>query len=297
MTGAGGAGGSGAAPRLVRAPNPGPMTLEGTNTWLVGTGRVLVVDPGPADEGHVTAVLAEVARDGGRLGGVLLTHRHPDHADALATRALRDALARAGAPVLALDPALGVAPTDDLLVGATDEPVRLLPLPGHTDDSVALVRPGRREVLTGDTVLGRGTSVVAHPDGDLGDYLASLDALLELTGGAAAGAGTGEGGADGDGGAAGEPWTGLPGHGPVVVDLEDTVLLLREHRLQRLAQVRAALARLDGGDHRDGARGVDARVDELVGLVYPDLDDPVLLGAAARTVRATLVHLGRVDPA
>lgn len=257
--------------RLVRAPNPGPMTLEGTNTWLVGRSRVLVVDPGPADGAHLDAVLAQVRRDGGRLGGVLLTHRHPDHADALAHPVLRAALSDDDAPVLALDPALGVAPDPPSLAGATDEPAEVLPLPGHTDDSLALLLPDAREVLTGDTVLGRGTSVVAHPDGDLTRYLASLDRLLEL---------------DGDGAG---PWRGLPGHGPVLPDLVAAVRDLRDHRLARVEQVRAALARQAGpADPAD-----DALVAALVAAVYPDLADPVLLGAAARTVRATLVHLAR----
>lgn len=276
--------------RLVRAGNPGPMTLEGTNTWLVGRRRVLVVDPGPAEPGHVAAVLAEVGRDGGGLGGVLLTHRHPDHTEALGLAQLQDALADAQAPVLALDPALGTAPSPLLLAHACDEPARVLPLPGHTDDSLALVLPERREVLTGDTVLGRGTSVVAHPDGDLGRYLASLDALAALVD-------------DGSAGQAGHgAWVGLPGHGPVVADLADAVRLLREHRRQRVEQVRAAWAQADpaGRARAVGASGaaVVAEPDEelvrrVVAGVYPDLDDPVLLGAAARTVRATLVHLLR----
>uniref|UniRef100_UPI0030EC60BC MBL fold metallo-hydrolase n=1 Tax=Aquipuribacter hungaricus TaxID=545624 RepID=UPI0030EC60BC len=107
--------------RLVRADNPGPMTLEGTNTWLVGRERVLVVDPGPADPAHLAAVLAAVA-GAGALGGVLLTHRHPDHADALGHDVLRSALASARAPVLALDPALGDPPTPGALAAATDGP-------------------------------------------------------------------------------------------------------------------------------------------------------------------------------
>ena len=266
--------------RLVLAPNPGPMTLEGTNTWLVGRRRVLVVDPGPAEPAHLAAVLAEVARDGGVLGGVLLTHRHGDHTEALGLPPLRDALVAVGAVVLAVDPALGSPPGPDALARATEEPVRLLPLPGHTDDSVGLVVPGAREVLTGDTVLGRGTSVVAHPDGDLGDHLASLEALLALvtTGGGAL-------------------WRGLPGHGPVLGDLGAAVAGLRAHRLARLTQVQAAVAAVrdarsddppDGGDPAG-----DDLVQEVVARVYPDLTDPVLLGAAARTVRATLVHLAR----
>lgn len=257
--------------RLVRAPNPGPMTLEGTNTWLVGRGRVLVVDPGPADSGHLRAVLDEVGRDGGRLGGVLLTHRHLDHADALTHPLLQSALAGGAVPVLALDPALGVAPGPERLEGACDEPCEVLPLPGHTDDSLALVLPGRTEVLTGDTVLGRGTSVVAHPDGDLTQYLTSLDALTALTQ---------------DGG----PWAGLPGHGPALPDLQAAVAGLRTHRRARVEQVRAALL---GRAARGPDPADDGLVAALVGAVYPDVTDPVLVAAAARTVRATLVHLAR----
>lgn len=268
------------------------MTLEGTNTWLVGRRRVLVVDPGPAVADHVAAVLAEAGRDGAALGGVLLTHRHLDHAEALGLGLLQDALAGAGAPVLALDPALGTAPTPALLERATDEPAHVLPVPGHTDDSLALVLPGRRQVLTGDTVLGRGTSVVAHPDGDLGQYLGSLDALAGVV-------------ADGPVGPAGGPdgpvagtWSGLPGHGPVVTDLAAAVRELREHRLRRVEQVRAALAGRDPAGPGPGAGAgpgpEEDLVQQVVAAVYPDLDDPVLLVAAGRTVRATLVHLGQV---
>ncbi len=261
--------------RLVRAPNPGPMTLEGTNTWLVGRRTVLVVDPGPADDAHLEAVLAEVGRDSGRLGGVLLTHRHADHAAALDHPVLQRAVAEAGAPVMALDPRLGQPPEWSLLDPASDETTVVLPLPGHTDDSLALLLPRRGEVLTGDTVLGRGTSVVAHPDGDLTSYLDSLERLLAL----------------GDGGAG--PWTGLPGHGPVLPDLVAAVHELRAHRRARVDQVRAALA--DRADVVPGRADTDdgRLVAALVATVYPEVSDPVLVQAASRTVRATLVHLAR----
>ncbi|MFC5381944.1 MBL fold metallo-hydrolase [Aquipuribacter nitratireducens] len=256
-------------PRLVRADNPGPMTLEGTNTCLLGAERVLVVDPGPADDAHVAAVLAAA---GDALAGVLLTHRHPDHAEALGHPLLRDALAAAGGTVLAADPALGSAPDADRLGAATDEPVELLAVPGHTDDSVALVLPRRRAVLTGDTVLGRGTSVVAHPDGDLTDYLTSLAALRARVGG------------DGS-------WRGLPGHGPVLPDLVRALGDLLAHRHARVEQVRTALTAL--GDDLDDDLDGDALVDAVVARVYPEVTDPVLVHAAGRTVRATLVHLAR----
>jgi len=269
--------------RLVRAPNPGPMTLEGTNTWLVGRRRVLVVDPGPADDGHLAAVLAEVGRDGGALGGVLLTHRHQDHSDALGAPVLQEALRASGAAVLALDPSFGSPPDEAALAAVSDEPVQVLPLPGHTDDSLALVLPGPRQVCTGDTVLGRGTSVVAYPDGDLTRYLASLERLLALA-------------------PAGRGWSGLPGHGPVLDDLAGAVARLLSHRLARVEQVRAALAALNDraplgdrdGDHVLSDRdGDDTLVDIVVAAVYPDLAEEVLRRAAGRTVRATLVHLGR----
>jgi glyoxylase-like metal-dependent hydrolase (beta-lactamase superfamily II) len=259
---------------LVRADNPGPMTLEGTNTWLVGERRVLLVDPGPAYEAHVRAVLDRLGD--AELGGVLLTHRHHDHADALQVPALADALRSAGAPVLALDPALGRRPDDDALAASTDVPCRVLPVPGHTDDSLALVLPGEGAVLTGDTVLGRGTTVVAHPDGHLGAYLASLEALSAVTDEPR-----------------GEPWVGLPGHGPVLADLAGTVRELRAHRLQRVEQVREALDRLGAAPAADAP---DEVVEAVVARVYPELVDDVLRWAAGRTVRATLVHLDERAP-
>ncbi|WP_336921438.1 MBL fold metallo-hydrolase [Aquipuribacter sp. SD81] len=283
------------AVRLVRADNPGPMTLEGTNTWLVGRRRVLVVDPGPADDAHLRAVLDAV---GPALAGVLLTHRHPDHSEALGAPLLRAALARAGAPVLAADPSLGDPVTPEAVAAVCDEPAEPLALAGHTDDSVGLVVAGERVVLTGDTVLGRGTSVVAHPDGDLGAHLASLRRLRALLDGGGVGGG-GEGDHDGtrdDGGA--RPWRGLPGHGPEVPDLARRVEELLRHRAERVRQVREALALLDPGRDRVGARAPaddDGLVAAVVAHVYPDLTDPVLLGAAGRTVRATLVHLARSD--
>jgi glyoxylase-like metal-dependent hydrolase (beta-lactamase superfamily II) len=258
--------------RHVRADNPGPMTLDGTNTWLVGTDRVLVVDPGPADAGHVRAVLDAA---GPALAGVLLTHRHPDHADALGHPLLATALAAARLLVLAVDPALGSPPGRAALAAVCDEPLELLPVPGHTDDSVALVLPRERAVCTGDTVLGRGTSVVAHPDGDLTDHLASLAALRARVAGAS--------------------WRGLPGHGPVVADLAGTLDVLLEHRRNRVAQVRDALVALaaDGTGGAGPDPGDDGLVAAVVARVYPEVTDPVLVGAAGRTVRATLVHLGR----
>ena len=164
---------------LVRADNPSPMTLEGTNTYVLRAAEVgghegaIVVDPGPLDELHLAAVVA--AADG-HVGLVLLTHGHPDHSDgALLLQEMT------GAPMAAADPRFCVG-TEPLRAGTHFDgvaglDVRVLATPGHTADSVSFVVPGDEPgLLTGDTILGRGTTVVAHPDGRLADYLGSLAA-------------------------------------------------------------------------------------------------------------------------
>jgi glyoxylase-like metal-dependent hydrolase (beta-lactamase superfamily II) len=135
----------------------------------------------------------------------------------------------------------------------------VLATPGHTSDSVCFLLPVERAVLTGDTVLGRGTTVVAHPDGRLGDYLASLERLHSLAGATID--------------------VVYPGHGPVLPDAEPVVADYLRHRQERLAQVRAAVAA--------GARGARA----VVEMVYADVD-PMLRPAAEWSVRAQLEYLG-----
>ncbi|MCW2715265.1 MAG: beta-lactamase domain protein, partial [Frankiales bacterium] len=152
---------------VVLAPNPGPMTLEGTNTWVLrapGETECVVVDPGPLHEGH----LAQVA-SAGRVTAVLLTHGHLDHSEGA-----RRFAELTGAPVRALDPAHrygteGLGEGD--VVASAGVELRVLATPGHTSDSLSFVvsgPDGTAAVLTGDTILGRGTTVVAHPDGVLG---------------------------------------------------------------------------------------------------------------------------------
>ena len=136
--------------RLVRAPNPSPLTLDGTNTWVVGT---WVVDPGPADPGH----LAAVRMAAGSVEGFVLTHSHLDHS--------------AGAAEFGVEPVL---PGDGDRVG----PFLAIATPGHSPDSVCLLHG--RVLFTGDTVLGAGSVFVAPGEGSLSAYLASLDKLLDL---------------------------------------------------------------------------------------------------------------------
>ncbi|GGN98795.1 MBL fold metallo-hydrolase [Microbispora bryophytorum] len=252
----GGLDGAGTASAVnVLAPNPSPMTLDGTNTWIVGgADAVLVVDPGPDDEAHLRRVAERV--DGRRVTAVLLTHGHPDHSEGAA------ALARMlGAPVRALDPRLrlgeeGLADGD--VVAAGDTEVRVVGTPGHSFDSLCFWLPGDRAMLTGDTILGRGTTVIA-PDGDLGDYLRSLDRLRQ-------------------GAEMLEATVLLPGHGPVLPDPSGVLDAYIAHRRVRLEQVREAIRR--------GAR--DAR--EIVEMVYAEVDRS-LWPAAEMSVAAQLNYL------
>ncbi|SCL14899.1 Glyoxylase, beta-lactamase superfamily II [Micromonospora rhizosphaerae] len=240
---------------LLRAPNPGPMTLDGTNTWVLRTdpgAPAVVVDPGPADEEHLAAIAGHRP-----VGSVLITHGHPDHTEGSA----RLAELLGDAPVLAADPAHTIGAEPLTLASALDADglaIRLLPTPGHTADSVCfLVEHGaERVVLTGDTILGRGTTVVAHPDGHLGDYLSSLELLSTYRGIPA-----------------------LPGHGPALADCGAAAEFYLAHRRARLDQVRAAVA--------DGA--TTAR--EVVERVYADVDRS-LWWAAEWSVRAQLEYLG-----
>lgn len=255
------AGGSfGERARCVLAPNPNIMTLDGTNTWVLrepGGRRSVVVDPGPEIVEHLDTV-ADLA---GPVGVVLLTHGHADHSEAA-----RSFAERMGCGVRALDPhhrlgGEGLGDGDVVEVDGLE--VHVVGTPGHTSDSLSFVLPAERAVLTGDTVLGRGTTVVAHPDGQLGAYLDSLHRLHALA-------------------EAHEITAVWPGHGPVIADALGVLDYYLAHRKERLEQVRDALRHLDP-DRADLARAVVERV-------YADVD-PVLWGAAELSVRAQLAYL------
>jgi glyoxylase-like metal-dependent hydrolase (beta-lactamase superfamily II) len=241
---------------LVRAPNPGPMTLDGTNTWVLrapGAEHAVVIDPGPLDEGHLARIAGH-----GPFSFILVTHGHWDHVEGAAR--LSELLG--GVHVLAVDGAhsVGAEPLDrDESLGGGGLEIQVLDTAGHTADSVCfLVECGGEQVVcTGDTILGRGTTVVAYPDGDLGSYLRSLRALCAY-----------------------ENVPLLPGHGPALSDTAAVARAYLTHREQRLEQVRAAVAA--------GAESAEAVVD----VVYPEID-PAIRFAAVASARAQLDYLSR----
>jgi glyoxylase-like metal-dependent hydrolase (beta-lactamase superfamily II) len=243
----------------VLAPNPSIMTLDGTNTWLVaepGSETAVAVDAGPDDEGHLRRVLAVAAARGQRITAIVLTHRHQDHSGG--ARRLAELT---GAPVRAVDPAQrlgseGLAAGDVMTDGGCE--LRVIATPGHTTDSVCLQVPADGAVLTGDTVLGRGTTVIGT-DGNLADYLDSLRRLRDLA-----------------------EQTNLrallPGHGPLLPDAAGTLDYYLTHRAERLAEIRAALA------------AGDRTLAEIVARVYADVDR-ALWPFAEWSVRAQLDYL------
>ncbi|WP_432558749.1 MBL fold metallo-hydrolase [Granulicoccus sp. GXG6511] len=244
-------------PTRLLAPNHGSMTLQGTNTWVVTPGdeKAIVIDPGPLDLAHRDAI--EQACPLG-IAEVWVTHRHDDH-----IASAPDLGHDFGAPVRTFDPNLSTG--RPLQVGETraigDGELEILHLPGHTSDSVGFLfnRPEHTDLLTGDMILGEGTTVIMYPDGNLTDYLESLRRLADLV-------------------AERNVRQLLPGHGPVVDDPEAWIAFYGDHRAERLQQVRAALA--------EGANTPD----EVVTWVYGDLS-PVLRRAAMASTLAQLDYL------
>lgn len=245
-----------AASVLLQA-NPGPMTLDGTNTWLLrapDSDETVVVDPGEDDPVHLAALHAAAPK----IAIVLLTHGHFDH-----SQSAGDLHSQTGVAVRAVDPAHchgGPPLVDGDIIEAAGVRLNVLATPGHSSDSASFVLDDSA-VLTGDTILGQGTTVVAHPDGNLRAYLASLESLRDLGG-----------------------VTVLPGHGPDLAHLSDIAQMYLTHRRERLDQVGLALARL----------GPDATPRQVVEVVYADVDQAVWW-AAELSVKAQLDYLRECD--
>lgn len=246
--------------RTVRAANPSLMTLDGTRTFIVGHHRPAVIDPGPASDAHVQAILR--ALGGARPIVILLTHAHADHAGA--ADLLRE---HAGAPIAMADLALRSPPfTVDLKVHEgdifeTDAGVlAALHTPGHTPEHFSFIHDAgraRRRVFVGDLLMGEGdTALVADPEGDVADYLTSLERVGELGASIL-----------------------HPAHGP---PLEDPAAAIARFRAHRIARVRAVEEELGRGNRS---------VDEIVPSLYGSDLDPSLAPAAAASVAAMIAYL------
>jgi glyoxylase-like metal-dependent hydrolase (beta-lactamase superfamily II) len=257
--------------RRVTANNPGPFTFKGTGTYIVGRGEVAVIDPGPDDPAHLEAILAAIP--GETVSHIVITHHHSDHSPLAGPLK-----ARTGAPIYGCAVAsaheddhgevkmeaghdLGFQPDISLCGGGTISgpgwTLEAIPTPGHTSNHLCYAFPEERACFTGDHIMGWSTTVITPPDGDLSDYLASLDAIRTR-------------GFE----------TLWPTHGPPIRDVTAFIDAYTAHRHERLDQI---LTALEAGP---------ARIRELVPRLYADVDAR-LHPAAARSMLAGMVHLTR----
>lgn len=255
--------------RTIIAPNPSPMTLDGTRTYIVGRTRPAVIDPGPAIAAHVEAVLTALGRS--VPVAIVVTHAHEDHSGAVA-----DLAQSTGAPVVMADPGRIATSAPNAVhlrceAGDTVEldtgTIRVLPTPGHTPDHIALLWSGRDApeggaAFVGDLMMGQGdTTLVAPPEGDLARYLRSLDVLQQSGAGIL-----------------------YPAHGPPLENPDLAIARFRQHRVMRVEQVRRILATQP-----------DIRLSALVDLVFGTELDPRLRAAAEGSLRAVVQYLQRPD--
>ncbi|HEX6374130.1 MAG TPA: MBL fold metallo-hydrolase [Allosphingosinicella sp.] len=254
--------------RCLLAPNPSPFTYTGTQTYLIGEGEVAVIDPGPDLPAHVEALVAALA--GERVAAILCTHTHRDHSPA--SRPLQ---AVTGAPIVGCAPLCldDAGPRADEAFDPAYRPDRVLAdgerlaadgwaleavaTPGHTSNHLCFALDSAGALFTGDHVMGWSTSVVAPPDGDMADYMASLERLLGR-----------------------DDRIYYPAHGPAVTDPHVHVGRLIEHRRMRERQILSHVERGEG------------RIPAMVAAIYTDID-PRLFPAAGRSVLAHLVDLER----
>ena len=254
--------------RRVIADNPGPFTFTGTGTYLVGSGEVAVIDPGPDDPAHLAALMR--ALEGERATAILTTHTHQDHSPLAAPLAKATGARVHGLPAphiqeaaIRLDEGHDHSFRPDALVADADRisgpgwTLEALATPGHASNHVCYALLEENALFTGDHVMGWSTTVISPPDGDMADYLASLDRV------AARGFRT--------------LW---PTHGPPVLEPAPFLAAYKAHRLEREDQILAAVAR---------GRG---RIPEMVREIYADID-PRLHPAAAHSVLAHLIQLAR----
>lgn len=238
------------------AANPGPLTLDGTRTYILGPGPCVVIDPGPDLAAHLDAV--EVALGAQEVATLCITHYHPDHA-----AGAEDLAVRLGAPLAATPESARLATLETLdyplSEGTTIEfgggRLEVVPTPGHCSDHVCFHWPEARALFAGDVIMGEGTSMIAPPEGDMAAYLSTLERLAEI-----------------------ELSVIYPGHGAPVEDPVAKVSEYIAHRLEREQQVLEALAA--GADTPPAIRA----------LVYEDLDPRLHLAAEG----SVLAHLAKL---
>lgn len=254
--------------RRVVASNPGPFTFHGTGTYIVGRGRVAIIDPGPDDPAHIKAVADAVGSE--TVTHILVTHTHLDHSPA--AKPLKE---MSGAPVLGFGPhgegrylrgdvveagadhnfVPDVRVRDGDIVEGTDWSLECVHTPGHTSNHVCYQSRECRTLFCGDHVMAWSTSIISPPDGDLSEYLVSLARLLDR-----------------------DDKRYLPCHGPSIDDPKPFVQSYIDHRHRRIEEVTHCLA-----------QGVN-RIGEMVEVMYHDID-PRMYPAAAHSVLSTLIYL------
>jgi len=256
--------------RRVIANNPGPFTFHGTGTYILGTGNVAVIDPGPDDEEHIGAILA--ALDGETISHILVTHTHMDHSPGC-----RPLQALTGAPTYAYGPHgagkleqgvqveeggdMDFAPDHlvkhgDIIHGG-DWSVECVYTPGHTSNHMCFALQEQKALFTGDHVMGWSTSIISPPDGDMAAYMQSLELLLER-----------------------DDAVYWPTHGPSIIDPKTHVRAYIAHRIEREEQI---LKCIDEGTHS---------IRDMVPLMYRDTPE-FMYPAAARSVLAAMENLLR----
>ena len=250
----------------VLAPNASPYTYTGTQSYLVGTSDVAVIDPGPDDPSHIAALVAAIDRR--RVVAIACTHTHRDHSPGAAPLKAVTHAPIIGCAALTLDDAGPRADAaydadyrpdrvlgDGESVSGTGWTLRALATPGHTSNHICLALEESGALFSGDHVMGWSTTVVSPPDGNMADYMASMAKLLER-----------------------DDRVYYPGHGPTVTNPQQLVRSMMGHRKQREGQILRLLGREVGA------------IPDMVAQMYKGLD-PRLHGAAERSVLAHLVEL------
>ena len=258
--------------RRVTANNPGPFTFKGTGTYIIGQGEVAVIDPGPDDPAHLEAILAAVA--GETVTHILITHHHSDHSPLAGPLKARTGATIYGCAVaspdeddggvkmeaghdLSFQPDVSLCGGGAVINGAgwTAEAIAT---PGHTSNHICFALHEENACFTGDHIMGWSTTVITPPDGDMTDYLASLDRIR-----------------------ARNFSTLWPTHGAPIREVDAFIAAYIAHRHERVNQILTAL------------QAGPARIRDLTPRLYADVD-PKLWPAAARSMQAAMIHLERL---